>query len=141
MRHAMTVFPHSTFFWFLDSSALIMNPTLPLEANILDKARLESLMIVNVPVVPPDSVIRTFAHLKGDRIDLILSQDKDGLNTNSFIVRRGDWARYFLDAWYDPIYRSYNFQKAETHALEHIVQYVCRLAALTHLRRFLLTCI
>jgi mannan polymerase II complex MNN11 subunit len=38
-------------------------------------------------------------------------------------VRNGEWAKYFLDAWFDPIYRSYNFQKAETHALEHIVQW------------------
>jgi mannan polymerase II complex MNN11 subunit len=75
-------------------------------------------------VVPPDSVIKTFANLKGDRIDLILTQDKDGLSPSSFVVRNGEWAKYFLDAWFDPIYRSYNFQKAETHALEHIVQYV-----------------
>lgn len=123
MRHAMTLFPSSTYFWYLDPTAIIMNRSLSLTSHIMDKERLESLMIVNEPVVPPDSVIKTFDHLKGDRIDLVVAQDKDGLCQSGFIIRRGDWAKYFLDAWFDPLYRSYNFQKAEGHALEHIVQW------------------
>lgn len=122
LRHAMTRYKHSTFFLYLDQRTLIANPSINLETHITSKSRLEHLMITNVPVVPPDSVIRTFAHLKGDRIDLVLTQDREGLAANSFIVRRGDWAKFFLDAWFDRLYRSYNFQKAEAHALEHIVQ-------------------
>ena len=124
MRHAMTLYPSSTYFWYLDPTALIMNRSLSLTGHIVDKERLESLMVVNEPVVPPDSVIKTFDHIKGDRIDLVVAQDRDGLSQSSFIIRRGEWAKYFLDAWFDPLYRSYNFQKAEGHALEHIVQYV-----------------
>ncbi|KAF1988999.1 glycosyltransferase family 34 protein [Aulographum hederae CBS 113979] len=123
IRHAMTEFPHSTYFFHLDAHALIANYDLSVEEHIMNKDRLEKIMIVNIPVVPPDSVIKTFAHLKGDRIDLVLTQDKDGLSQNSMIIRRGEWAKYFLDAWFDPLYRSYNFQKAEGHALEHIVQW------------------
>ncbi|KAF2130714.1 glycosyltransferase family 34 protein [Dothidotthia symphoricarpi CBS 119687] len=123
LRHAMTLHPGSTFFWYLDSSALIMTPTLNLQTHLLDPTRLENLMITNTPVVPPDSVIKTFANIKGSRIDLIVTQDKEGLAPTSFVVRNGEWAKFFLDAWFDPIYRSYNFQKAETHALEHIVQW------------------
>lgn len=124
IRHAMTLHPGSTFFWYLDSTALIMNPSINLQTQLLNAARLEKLMIINEPVVPPDSVIKTFGNLKGNRIDFVVTQDKEGLTPTSFIIRNGEWAKYFLDAWFDPIYRSYNFQKAETHALEHIVQYV-----------------
>jgi mannan polymerase II complex MNN11 subunit len=120
----MTLHPGSTFFWYLDHNALIMNPTIPIHTSLLTPAKLESTMITNAPVVPPDSVIKTFGNLKGDRIDLVIAQDKDGLAPNSFIIKNGEWAKYFLDVWFDPIYRSYNFQKAEFHALEHIVQYV-----------------
>ena len=74
-------------------------------------------MLREKPVVPPDSVIKTFGNLKGDRIDLILTQDGEGLCQGSFIVKNGEWARFFLDTWFDPLYRSYNFQKAEAHAL------------------------
>ena len=124
MRHAMTLYPGSTFFWYLDHTALIMNPANPIHTSLLTSSKLESAMITNAPVVPPDSVIKTFSNLKGDRIDFVVAQDKDGLAPSSFVVRNGEWAKYFLDVWFDPIYRSYNFQKAEYHALEHIVQYV-----------------
>ena len=94
-----------------------MNPSLSLESHILEKRRLESIMLKDKPVVPPDSVIKTFSHLKSDKIDIVLTQDGEGLCQGSFILRRGDWARFFLDTWFDPLYRSYNFQKAEGHAL------------------------
>lgn len=117
MRHAMTKYPKSTYFWFLDQNALIMNPAITIESHIMEPKRMESLMIRDRSVVPPDSVIKTFTHLHGDQIDFALTQDKDGLSQGSFIVRRGEWARFFLDTWFDPLYRSYNFQKADTHAL------------------------
>lgn len=122
LRHAMTLYPHTPLLFYLTSTALIMNPSLNLESHIMNPQRLESLMIVDKPVVPPDSVIRTFSHLKGDRVDFVLTQDHEGLAGGSMIIRAGDWAKFFLDTWFDPLYRSYNFQKAEAHALEHIVQ-------------------
>lgn len=94
-----------------------MNVSLPLTSHIMEKKRLESLMLKDRPVVPPDSVIHTFSHIRGDKIDLVLSQDQEGLCPESFIVRQGEWAKFFLDTWFDPLYRSYNFQKAEGHAL------------------------
>ena len=117
LRHAMTKFPHSTFFFQLSPHSLIMNPTINLKSHVLEPSRLESLMIRDRPVVPPDSVIRTFSHLKGDKIDIVLTQDNEGLCQGSFVIRRGEWAKFFLDTWFDPLYRSYNFQKAEGHAL------------------------
>lgn len=75
----MTKYPKSTFFYLLSPHSLIMNPSISLKSHILDPKRLESLMIRDKPVVPPDSVIRTFSHLKGDKVDLILTQDDEGL--------------------------------------------------------------
>jgi hypothetical protein len=123
LRHAMTLHPHTPWMWFLGSSALIMNPRESLRDKILEPRRLEKSMIPDQPVVPPDSVIKTFAHTKGERVDLILSQDAQGLAGDSILLRTGEWAQFFLDAWFDPLYRSYNFQKAEGHALEHMVQW------------------
>jgi mannan polymerase II complex MNN11 subunit len=124
MRHAIALYPHTPYIFYLTSTALIMNPSLSIEDHIMDPYRLESLMLVDKPVVPPDSVIKTFSHLKGDRIDFVLSQDNEGLAGGSMVIRSGEWAKFFLDSWFDPLYRSYNFQKAEAHALEHIVQCV-----------------
>jgi mannan polymerase II complex MNN11 subunit len=116
MRHAMTKWPHSKYFWLLDEHALIMNPDMTID-SIMDPKRIDTLMMRDQPIVPPDSVIRTFNHLHGDQIDFVLTQDSEGLAPNIFILKRGDWAKFFLDTWFDPLYRSYNFQKAEAHAL------------------------
>jgi len=123
LRHAMTLYPHTEWLFYLTSTALIMNTHEPLQTKLLDPRKLESLMIVDRPVVPPDSVIKTFSHLRGERVDFVLTQDQEGLAGGSLLIRSGEWAKFFLDAWYDPLYRSYNFQKAEGHALEHIVQW------------------
>lgn len=123
IRHAMTKWEDTPWVWYLTATALIMDNHESLQSKVLAPAKLESMMLVDKPVVPPDSVIRTFTHVKADRIDLILSQDKDGLAGGSMLVRNGEWAKFFLDAWFDPLYRSYNFQKAEAHALEHFVQW------------------
>lgn len=92
-----------------------MNPTMTVEDSVFKK--LQGLMLNNHAVVPPDSVIKTFGNLKANQIDLILTQDKTGLAQGSFMVRRGEWSKFFLDTWFDPLYRSYNFQKADAHAL------------------------
>lgn len=113
----MTEYQWSDNFWYLDQDAIIMNPALSLEQHILAPKRLGTQMRRDVPVVPPDSVIRTYKHVQPDKIMLIISQDHDGLQPGSMIIRRSEWAKYFLDAWYDPMFRFYNFQKAEQHAL------------------------
>lgn len=94
-----------------------MNPSKSLKSHILEKSALESLMLKDVSVVPPDSIIKTFAHLKPSDIDLIISRDKEDLNPGSFVLRQGNFARFFLDLWFDPLFRRYNFAKAEVHAL------------------------
>lgn len=94
-----------------------MNPDLTIETHIMNPKVLEGMMIKDQSIVPPDSVIKTFSHLKGQNVDMVVTQDKEGLAQGSFILRRGDWSKFFLDTWFDPLYRSYNFQKADTHAL------------------------
>lgn len=116
-RHALTQFPDCKYLWFLDQSALVMNPQRTIEANVMDPARLDEGMIKDYPVVPPDSIIKTFSHLRGRDVEFLLTQDKDGLSSASWVLKNGEWARFFLETWFDPLYRSYNFQKAETHAL------------------------
>lgn len=113
----LTKFPDATYVWFLEQDSFIMNPKLTIEEHVMKPSRLESLMIKDQPIVPPDSIIKTFTHLKGQDVDFVLTQDNEGLSSGSFVVRNGEWSRFFLETWFDPIYRSYNFQKAEAHAL------------------------
>lgn len=106
-----------------------MNPKKSLRSHLLDKSTLESLMLKDMSVIP-HSVIKTFSHLKADDVDFILSSSKDSLDPGSFVIRQGDFARFFLDIWFDPLYRNYNFVKAETHALVRcFCLFVCCAAA------------
>lgn len=123
LRHALTLYPHTQWIWYLSSTALIMNNAESLHTKLLNPSKLEKLMITDRSIIPPDSVIKTFSHLRGERVDFVVSQDQEGLADGSLMIRNGEWAKFFLDAWFDPLYRSYNFQKAERHALEHIVQW------------------
>jgi mannan polymerase II complex MNN11 subunit len=126
LRHALTKFPDCRYLWYLDQDSFIMNPTPSLEEHLMEPKKLESLMIKDHPVVPPDSIIKTFSHLRGDEVDFVLCQDREGLSSGSFVLRNGEWAKYFLDTWFGPLYRSYNFLKAETHALVRQIQRVAR---------------
>jgi mannan polymerase II complex MNN11 subunit len=117
MRHALSKYPDCHYVWYLDANSFIMNPKLKVEEHIMQSSKLDELMKKEFPVVPPDSIIKTFSHLKGQDVDFVVTQDKEGLSPGSLIVRNGDWAKFFLETWFDPLYRSYNFQKAEKHAL------------------------
>ena len=123
MRHAMALNKHTPWIWYLSNTALIMEPTKTVHERILGSEKLEGLMMRDQSVVPPDSIIKTFSHLRPERVGLVMAQDTEGLAGGSLLLRRGEWAKYFLDAWFDPLYRSYNFQKAEAHALEHLIQW------------------
>ncbi|PYI02219.1 hypothetical protein BO78DRAFT_464147 [Aspergillus sclerotiicarbonarius CBS 121057] len=123
VRHAMASHPYSKYFFHLDAHSLIMNPGKSLESHVLEKSRLESLMQKDVSIVPPDSIIKTFSHLQAEDVDLVITNDEEDMCPGSFILRQGDFAKYFLDFWFDPLYLSYNFAKAETHVLDHIVQW------------------
>jgi len=117
MRHALMQFPDCKYIWYLEQSALIIDPSVKLERDVMGDNILEQLMIRDKPVVPPDSIIKTFSHLRPEQVQLALTMDKAGMSEGSLVLRNGDWAEFFLDTWYDPLYRTYNFQKAELHAL------------------------
>ncbi|KAI5791646.1 galactosyl transferase GMA12/MNN10 family-domain-containing protein [Peziza echinospora] len=122
-RHAMSVFKHSEWFWFVDEDAIIMNPTISIEKHVIKPSVLKTLMIKDAPIVPPYSVIHTYKFTPADKINFVLTQDDDGLSTTSYLVRQCPWSRFLLDVWMDPLFRLYGFQKAEKMALDHVVQW------------------
>ena len=99
-----------------------MRPELSIEDHVLKPSRLSELTLIDQPVTP-SSVIRTYKNVKPENIEAVFIRDHEGVGSGTFVLKRGEWAKYFLDAWFDPLYRSYNFQRAERHALEHLVQW------------------
>lgn len=134
LRHTLTLYPTTAYIWSLTPHALITNLDVSLHTHLFHNLTAQTLK--DIPVVPPDSVIHTFAHLHPTSINLILTQDAHNLAPSSLILQnsltrtpaspdqpRDTWTQFLLDAWFDPLYRAYAFERAETHALEHIVQW------------------
>lgn len=117
IRHAISKYSQCKYAWYLSHNSVIMNPAIRVDVDIMSPAVLEKKMLRNQPLVPPSSVIKTFPNLKGDSIEFVLTQDQTGLVLGSYIFRKGSWTKFFLDVWFDHLYRSYNFQKAQIHAL------------------------
>ena len=112
----MTRFPASTYIWLLHQDALIMQKDISIEGHIMG-TRLDEHMLRELPIIPSGTIVRTSGSLRSGDVNIVLSQDVDSLAHESMIIRSGTWAEYFLDAWFDPLYRTYNFEKHELHAL------------------------
>lgn len=94
-----------------------MNPSISLATAVLAPKVLGPIIRRGVPIVPPDSIIKTYHSTLPEHIDFLLTQDHGGLNPGSFVIKQGDWARFFLDVWMDPLLKSYKFQRTEQTAL------------------------
>ncbi|RPA87024.1 hypothetical protein BJ508DRAFT_320922 [Ascobolus immersus RN42] len=125
LRHAMTTYPTGKFFWYLEQNAIIMNPSLSIEEHIMDPARLSKLAMRNQAVVPSSGIIKTFRNVNTKTVGLVMSMDEAGIAPSSMVIRNGAFAKYLLDAWYDPLIRNYwNWQRDKLAAsLEHLVQW------------------
>lgn len=120
MRTAMSRYPKASYIFFLDHTALIMDQNVSIHERFFANA--VTLQIPDYPVVPPDSVIHTWEHRSPHSVYLIMARDSIGLAQSSMLLRCGPWATFFLDTWFDPLLRSFNFQRAEAHALvSHII--------------------
>lgn len=104
-------------------NAIIMNPNVNIRTEVLEPKKLTNVVLRDIPVVPPDSVIRTYKHVPADRMKFIITQDHDGFQPGSFILKNSLYADFVLDAWADSLYRKYSFAKDEKSALDHLTQW------------------
>lgn len=105
IREVQEEYPDSEWFWYLDQDAIIMDTQVSLTKHILSSDKLGGLVLRDVPIGAPGSLIRTLKAASVDSAQLILSHDHSGLNTKSFVLKNGDFMRYLLDAWTEPVSR------------------------------------
>lgn len=120
-RAALLAFPQAKYFWYLDETALIMNPLVDLWDTLLDPKVLDDLMIRDVPVVSNSDIIRTYKYTKPEHIQFIISQDDQGFNPVSFIFKNSDYSISLMEYWNDPRHREYEgFDRSDASALNHL---------------------
>ncbi|PRT56692.1 putative alpha-1,6-mannosyltransferase MNN11 [Wickerhamiella sorbophila] len=121
-REALEAFPNAKHFWYLDQTAIIMNPLVDIEKEFLDPAHLESKTLVNARVVRDSDVIKV---LKNDpkSVDLIITRDDIGLSTLSYIFSNNYHVKAMFETWLEPLYRQYQHFRNSEDALLHMLQW------------------
>ncbi|KAH3670903.1 hypothetical protein OGAPHI_000614 [Ogataea philodendri] len=101
------------WFWYLDIHTLIMQPELSLEQVVFKNLDYiyRDLRYFNPNNLVVDEDLNHFTLGTSLRettdinsVDLILTQDCNGINLNSFFVRKSDWTNLLLDVIWDPVF-------------------------------------
>lgn len=100
-----------------------MDPSVDLYDHVFKPQVLRKLIMRDWPIVPPESAIHTLKNPNVKNVDLLLTQDYQGLSHSSIVFKRGSYAEFFLQFWFDPMYRFYPFNRMDQQALEHMVQW------------------
>jgi mannan polymerase II complex MNN11 subunit len=131
MREAIFAFKECDWLWWLDQDAIIMDSGFDLKTNLLAPDRLSELMLRDVPITPPDSVIHSYKRIPAEQVRFIASRNDRGISTASFLVSNDVFfGQILLDYWRDPLHRSYHgFRVFKGHngfvdaSLTHMVQW------------------
>ncbi|KAG7938062.1 uncharacterized protein OGAPODRAFT_75412 [Ogataea polymorpha] len=124
LRAAMHAFPQAKYFWYLDENAYIMRHDIELYSYLLEPISLEPIILRDQPIVPPNGAIKTYKKTKPEDVRFVITQTKDGLNTDSFILKNDIYGKGLLEFWTDPLMRKYpSFVADDKDALMHILQW------------------
>lgn len=100
-------YPDAQWVWWLDLDAIVMSPDVDLNELLLSHDALKKQIIPNEKINVSNSArsnVSTPMEQDMKNIDLIFSQDQNGINAGSFFIRRSEWSRTFLDMWADPFF-------------------------------------
>ena len=62
--------PKTKWFWYLDENGLIMNMNINIHDYMLKPEILNSIMLRDLPLIPPDGIIKTYKMLELIQFDL-----------------------------------------------------------------------
>ena len=120
----MFAFPEAEWFWYFDEDGLIQNMHTDLTSHLLNKKVLNSVILKERPIIPPNGLIKTYKNIQTENVKLIFIQFDNQIQTNSFIVKNDEVGRAIIDFWTDKLNLNYNnFPHGPDSALAHILQW------------------
>ncbi|WLF77874.1 putative alpha-1,6-mannosyltransferase mnn11 [Lodderomyces elongisporus] len=128
LEAAMLAFPESSWFWYLDEDALIMDLNSNLNKQFLSAEILNQRILRDQPLIPPDGLIKTYKSTKPQNVKLILTQSDSKIETNSFLIKNDKASEGFgkalVQIWSNSLYMNYqSFPYGPDSALTHILQW------------------
>ncbi|KAK9370709.1 galactosyl transferase GMA12/MNN10 family-domain-containing protein [Lipomyces kononenkoae] len=124
IQDALESNPTAEWIWWLDTDAIIMTPEIDLASHLLNPDSLRSRRACDRKIMLPDgqsSGLGVPCNPDVNKIDMIVSQDHNGVNAGSILFRRTEWSMGFLDMWADPMYVNGEFERQEQDVLNHIL--------------------
>ncbi|KAK9313701.1 galactosyl transferase GMA12/MNN10 family-domain-containing protein, partial [Lipomyces starkeyi] len=124
IQEAFELHPDAEWVWWLDTDAIIMTPSLDLAQQVLNPEAMKKRIAYGAPFMLPNGKESGFTvsrDLDLSNVDVVVSQDHNGVNAGSILFRRSDWTFAFLDMWIDPMYVQRRFDRYEQDALNHII--------------------
>lgn len=103
LRQTMREYPEAEWFWWLDQNTFIMEPEIDLTSYLLrniDKKAYRTINYFNPQDITAEA---PYVDTTTSPINMIITQDCNGFNLNSFLIRKSEWSELLLDAWWDPV--------------------------------------
>lgn len=100
-------YPHAQWIWWLDLDAIIMTPSRSLNSVVLSRDAMYAALENNTELLYDDHhKTGVFSPATPDfkNIDFLVSQDHNGVNAGSFMIRRSKFSQWMLDMWQDPLF-------------------------------------
>ncbi|KAL4806338.1 galactosyl transferase GMA12/MNN10 family-domain-containing protein [Aspergillus unguis] len=131
LREVMRKYPNAEWFWWLDLTTYIMEPSYSLQDHLFN--RLDEVVYRDINEYNPLNITHppTEPYLdeksrsadSDSPIQFLLSQDCGGFNLGSFFIHRSLWSERLLDVWWDPVMyeqRHMQWEHKEQDALEYL---------------------
>ncbi|KAJ5126425.1 hypothetical protein N7526_008602 [Penicillium atrosanguineum] len=126
LKEAFERHPDAEWVWWMDMDIIIMNTTLNIYDHILSKEGLAHNILLDREMTGAGggkSGFSTPATYKHNDINFVISLDSWGMNVGNFLIRRGEWSKWLLDLWVEPLYISQNWVFPENDAWTHMWEY------------------
>lgn len=126
LKEAFVRYPDAEWVWWMDMDIIIMNMTLNIYDHVLSRKGLARNILLDREMTGAGggktgySTPSTYTH---DDINFVISLDSWGMNVGNFLMRRGEWSKWLLDLWIEPLYISQNWVFPENDAWTHMWQY------------------
>ena len=119
---AFNQYPKAQWVFFLDLDAIIMSPKQDLNSLILSHAGLAKSLDFGVEWhrsdrIPLGVYMPNQEDVKFDEIDMLVTQDHNGINAGSFFLRRSKFTQWMLDIWADPFFMRHDWPGQEQDTL------------------------
>ncbi|TGZ76155.1 galactosyl transferase [Ascodesmis nigricans] len=115
--------PEVQWIWWLDLDAIIMNSDIDLTEYLLSPEAMDKVLEKDTDYVRGLRKLGLKTPKKYDlaNIDLLVSNDLNGLNAGSFFIRRSAFTQILLRLWIDPLYMFQPWEGREQEVLAHLI--------------------